>query len=145
MLNVIVFVHKSPTDLKIDPLNNFFLAILTVEIPQEILNWSLVNREKFVRSMKAGNISVYNGRAMVIGCARAGKTTLVKKIKGDKDLQTTSTSGIEIHSHAFKLNSDDSTIIGKYFHFSYPRFVGFKYQAFSISDFFLCFFSVFLK
>ena len=88
--------------------------------------------------MKAGNISVYNGRAMVIGCARAGKTTLVKKIKGDKDMQTTSTSGIEIHSHAFKLNSDDSTIIGKSFYFLYSRFVGLKYHAFSLLDFFVC-------
>nr|XP_022305989.1 uncharacterized protein LOC111112631 isoform X1 [Crassostrea virginica] len=82
-----------------------------LNIPHEILNWSLENREKFVRSMKAGNIPVYNGRAMVIGCARAGKTTLVKKIKGDSDLETTSTRVIEIHSHAFKLNSDESTII----------------------------------
>ena len=86
---------------------------MTVEIPQEILNWSLKNREQFVRSMKAGKISLYNGRAMVIGCAGAGKTTLVKKIKGDSDVKTTSTIGIEIHSHAFKLKSDDSTIIGK--------------------------------
>ena len=70
--------------------------------------------------MKAGEISVYNGRAMVIGCARAGKTTLVKKIKGDNDLTTTSTSvnkGIEIHSHVFKLSSDESNIIGKYVNF----------------------------
>ena len=72
--------------------------------------------------MKAGDISVYNGRAMVIGCARAGKTTLVKKIKGDSDLETTSTSGIEIHSHVFKLNLDESTIIGKYVNVLCSRF-----------------------
>ena len=106
--------------------------MLTVKIPQEILYWSLEDRKNFVRSMKVGNMSVFNGRAMVIGCARAGKTTLVKKIKGDKDLETTSTSGIEIHTHAFKLNSDDSTIIGKSVHFLYLRFVGYKYQAFSL-------------
>lgn len=35
--------------------------------------------------MKAGQISVYTGRVMVIGCAEAGKTTLVKKLKGEKD------------------------------------------------------------
>ena len=97
-----------------EALNIFFLTISTVKIPQEILQWSLEDRDKFVRSMKAGNISVFNGRAMVIGCARAGKTTLVKKIKGDSDLETTSTSGIEIHSHVFKLSSDESTIISKY-------------------------------
>ena len=105
---------------------------MSVEIPQEILYWSLKNREKFVRSMKVGNIRVFNGRAMVIGCARAGKTTLVKKIKGDKDLTTTSTSGIEIHSHTFKLNSDESTIIGKYVHVSYSRFAEFTYETFSL-------------
>lgn len=50
---------------------------------------------------------------MVIGCAEAGKTTLVKKLKGEKDLSTESTSGIEIHSHVFKLHANESTIIGK--------------------------------
>ncbi|XP_078321794.1 uncharacterized protein LOC111112647 [Crassostrea virginica] len=98
--------HSLPRDLRTYPM---IAAIL--KIPQEILYWSLENREKFIRSMNVGNISVFNGRAMVIGCARAGKTTLVKKIKGDEDLTTTSTSGIEIHSHTFKLNSDESTII----------------------------------
>lgn len=61
--------------------------------------------------MKAGQISVYTGRVMVIGCAEAGKTTLVKKLKGEKDLSTESTSGIEIHSHVFKLHANESTII----------------------------------
>ena len=124
-------------------MNSFFLTILTVKIPIEILFWSLENREKFVRSMTVGSISVYNGRAMVIGCAEAGKTTLVKKIKGDRDLTTTSTSGIEIHAHAFKLNSDESTIIGKYYHVLYSRFEGFKSQEICLLGF--CLFSVFLK
>ena len=114
----------------------FFLTILTVKIPQEILYWSLENREKFVISMKVGNISVFNGRAMVIGCARAGKTTLVKKIRGDKDLETTSTSGIEIHSHAFKLNSDESTIIGKYVHDLC------SFHGVYVSDIFIIFFCI---
>ena len=104
---------------------------MTVNIPQEILYWSLENREKFIRSMKVGNISVFNGRAMVIGCAGAGKTTLVKKIKGDKDLTTTSTSGIEIHAHTFKLNSDESSIIGKYVLVLSSRFKEFTYRTFS--------------
>ena len=89
------------------------LPVLTVKIPQEILKWGMDDRRKFVRSMEVGSIPVYNGRAMVIGCAHAGKTTLVKKMKGDRNLNTESTSGIEIHSHIFKLNSDESTIEGK--------------------------------
>ena len=78
---------------------------------------SLEDRDNFVRSLEVEEIPVFNGRAMVIGCAGTGKTTLVKKIKGDKSLNTTPTSGIEIHSHAFKLSPDESTIIGKYVHF----------------------------
>ncbi|XP_078322841.1 uncharacterized protein LOC144622140 [Crassostrea virginica] len=81
-----------------------------LKIPQEILRWNIKDRRKFVRSTRAGKISVYSGRGMVIGCAEAGKTTLVKKLKGDKDLKTVSTSGIEIHAHVFKLSENDTTI-----------------------------------
>lgn len=64
--------------------------------------------------MKDKSITVYSGRGMVIGCAGAGKTTLVKKLKGEKDLKTESTSGIEIHPHVFKLDSSKNTIIRKF-------------------------------
>ena len=81
----------------------------------EILSWNVENRAKFVTSMKEGRISVWSSRAMVIGCAGAGKTTLVKKLKGeDVEIDPGSTSGIEIHSHVFKLSPDESTITGKY-------------------------------
>lgn len=93
---------------------NFFF-ILIDKIPQEIFYWKLKDRKTYVKSMKKGKISVYNGRGMVIGCARAGKSTLVKKLKGEKDLNTTSTCGIEVHSHLFKLNENESTITGKHF------------------------------
>ena len=91
-----------------------FISISTVRIPVEILKWSLPDRKRFVRSMKHGKISVYSGRGMVIGCAEAGKTTLVKKLKGERDLVTVSTRGIEIHSHVFRLSSDETTITDKY-------------------------------
>lgn len=58
---------------------NFFF-ILIDKIPQEIFYWKLKDRKTYVKSMKKGKISVYNGRGMVIGCARAGKSTLVKVI-----------------------------------------------------------------
>ena len=82
---------------------------------------------------------------MVIGCAYAGKTTLVKKIKGDRNLETKSTSGIEIHAHAFKLNSDESTIIGKNVFFLYFRSAGFKYQTFYLFSFCSIIFLFFFK
>lgn len=64
--------------------------------------------------MKDQSITVYSGRGMVVGCAGAGKTTLVKKLKGEKNLDTNSTSGIEIHPHVFKLDLNKNTIIRKF-------------------------------
>lgn len=74
--------------------------------------WNKENRVLFVKSMKDGQISVYSGRVMMIGCAEAGKTTLVKKLKGETDLTPESTIGIEIHPHEFKLDEEERTIIG---------------------------------
>lgn len=84
-----------------------------VKIPPEVVSWSTNNRQQFVKSMKKGSIPVYSGRGMVIGCAGAGKTTLVKKLKGEKNLYTKPTKGIEIHVHEFKLNAEENTIISK--------------------------------
>lgn len=76
------------------------------------MRWSKQNKSLFVKSMKDGKISVYSGRVMIIGCAEAGKTTLVKKLKGERDLTQGSTIGIEIHPHEFKLDEKERTIIG---------------------------------
>lgn len=76
------------------------------------MRWSKQNKSLFVKSMKDGKISVYSGRVMIIGCAEAGKTTLVKKLKGERDLTPESTIGIEIHPHEFKLDEKERTIIG---------------------------------
>nr|XP_022303467.1 uncharacterized protein LOC111111025 isoform X2 [Crassostrea virginica] len=105
-LGIEYLLQELPRDTKMLP-----IIAKKLSIPQEILHWSLDDRQKFVTSMKDGNISVYNSRGMVIGCARAGKTTLVKKLRGERNLTTESTSGLEIHSHLFKLNADETTII----------------------------------
>lgn len=76
------------------------------------MRWSKQNKSLFVKSMKDGKISVYSGRVMIIGCAKAGKTTLVNKLKGERDLTPKSTIGIEIHPHEFKLDEKERTIIG---------------------------------
>lgn len=78
----------------------------------DLLNWRKENREKYVNSWKASKMSVYSGSGMVIGCAEAGKTTLVKKLKGIKDLTPEHTMGLEIHPHVFKLDNEESTIMG---------------------------------
>lgn len=85
-----------------------------VKIPVEILSWTKEKRGRFVERMKDKSVTVYSGRGMVIGCAGARKTTLVKKLKGEKDLRTESTSGIEIHPHVFKLDPNKNTIICKF-------------------------------
>uniref|UniRef100_A0A8W8NVR8 Uncharacterized protein n=1 Tax=Magallana gigas TaxID=29159 RepID=A0A8W8NVR8_MAGGI len=88
----------------------------TLNVPPEIVRWSKDNKQRFVKSMEKGTKPVYNGRGMVIGCAEAGKTTLVKKLKGENNLSTTSTTstiGIDIHVHEFKLDAEECTIISK--------------------------------
>uniref|UniRef100_A0A8W8NZG9 Roc domain-containing protein n=1 Tax=Magallana gigas TaxID=29159 RepID=A0A8W8NZG9_MAGGI len=47
---------------------------------------------------------------MVIGCAEAGKTTLIRKLKGEKNITTTTTKGIEINVHEFELDDKECTI-----------------------------------
>ena len=76
---------------------------------------NLKDRGNFVKSMQSGSNSVYIGRGMVIGCAQAGKSTLVKKLKGEKDLDTMSLKRIGVHSHLLKLSENESTITGKHF------------------------------
>lgn len=90
-----------------------FVLFHEVKIPKEIMRWSEQNKSLFVKSMNDGKISVYSGRVMIIGCAEAGKTTLVKKLKGENNLSTTSTIGIDTHAHGFKLDAEECTIISK--------------------------------
>lgn len=97
-LSVLYIIHKL--------FKNKTFFILTDKIPQEIPNWYPEER---------GEQCVYNGRGMVIGCAQAGKSTLVKKLKAEKDVNTKSKSRIGVHSHPFKLNENESTITGKHF------------------------------
>lgn len=95
--------------------NMFYIfTLISVNVPPEILSWSMDKRQRFVESMEKGCIPEYSGRGIMIGSAGAGKINLVKKIKGKKDLRTESTRGIKIYTHEFMLDAKECTIIGDY-------------------------------
>jgi GTPase SAR1 family protein len=70
--------------------------------------------ETFVKNYKKGSTKVYCGRGMVVGCFGAGKTTLVKKLKGeDVSHPPESTRGLEVHTNIFVVDEEKNTLTGK--------------------------------
>lgn len=79
MLGFEYILDKLPNDS-----SKYSLIAKELKIPAEILLWAKEKRGQFVERMKDESITVYSGRGMVVGCAGAGKTTLIKKLKGEK-------------------------------------------------------------
>lgn len=48
-------------------------TLISVNVPPEILSWSMDKRQQFVESMRKGCIPEYSGRGIMIGSAGAGK------------------------------------------------------------------------
>lgn len=93
--------------------NMFYLfTLISVNVPPEILSWSMERRQQFVESMNKGSVNEYSGRGIVIGTADTGKINLVEKLKRKSNLRTESTRGIKIYSHEFMLDAKECTIIG---------------------------------
>nr|XP_034313108.1 uncharacterized protein LOC117684562 isoform X1 [Crassostrea gigas] len=82
-----------------------------LNVPPEILSWSIERRKQFVESMNKGSVSEYNGRGIVIGTADTEKINLVEKLRRNSNLRTESTGGIRIYSHEFLLDAKECTII----------------------------------
>lgn len=73
------------------------------------------DRHNFVRDLKTGGVQVFHGQGTVVGWARAGKTTLIKKLQGESNLTTIQTKSIEIHPNVFKVDVDGENLESKYF------------------------------
>jgi hypothetical protein len=70
--------------------------------------------ETFVKNYKNGSTKVYCGRGMVVGCFEAGKTTLVKKLKGeDASHPPESTRGLDVHSYIFIVDENERSLAGR--------------------------------
>ncbi|XP_061192622.1 uncharacterized protein LOC133200822 [Saccostrea echinata] len=68
------------------------------------------DRETFVRDIQTGGVQVFHGQGTVVGWARAGKTTLIKKLKGERDLTTVQTKSLEIHPNVFKVDVEGDNL-----------------------------------
>ncbi|XP_052689434.1 uncharacterized protein LOC128167645 isoform X4 [Crassostrea angulata] len=99
-------LHEFPSD------KNPKLIAKILNVPPEILSWSMERRQQFVESMNKGSVNEYSGRGIVIGTADTGKINLVEKLKRKSNLRTESTRGIKIYSHEFMLDAKECTIIG---------------------------------
>ncbi|XP_065923125.1 probable serine/threonine-protein kinase roco8 [Magallana gigas] len=61
-----------------------------LNVPPEILSWSMERRKQFVESMNKGSVNEYSGRGIVKGIADTGKMNLVEKLKRKNNLRTES-------------------------------------------------------
>ncbi|XP_056000120.1 uncharacterized protein LOC125654954 [Ostrea edulis] len=83
-----------------------------LQVPVEVLGMSNEDIETFIRNYKKGSTKVYCGRGMVVGYFGAGKTTLVKKLKGeDVSHPPESTRGLEVHTNIFTLDEDETSLM----------------------------------
>ncbi|XP_061180613.1 uncharacterized protein LOC133189227 [Saccostrea echinata] len=95
-----IITHPAITDTDIHPLVSQIL-----KIPEEILRWEYDQRRKFLESIREESIAMFRGRAMIVGCVGAGKTTFLRRLQSKwslEDLYTTeSTVGLEVYHNLF--------------------------------------------
>ncbi|XP_062598534.1 probable serine/threonine-protein kinase pats1, partial [Saccostrea cucullata] len=76
-------------------------------VPTEILKWEQNARERYVElHAKGGTQTVHHARGMIVGCAGAGKATLLKRLLGFSEeviKEVKSTEGLEVHEEVFEL------------------------------------------
>ncbi|XP_062566925.1 uncharacterized protein LOC134229234 [Saccostrea cucullata] len=75
-----------------------------LKIPEEVLQWDLDARIRYLEYLRKGKTLIYRARAMIVGCAGAGKTTLLERLQGTslEDIQKIkSTVGLDVHNDIF--------------------------------------------
>ncbi|XP_062600224.1 uncharacterized protein LOC134261849 [Saccostrea cucullata] len=105
-LDLGIIPHPTITDTNIHPLVSRIL-----KIPEEILRWEYDQRLKFLKSIREESIEMFRGRAMIVGCVGAGKTTFLRRLQSKwtlEDLYTTeSTVGLEVHHNMFQIEDNE--------------------------------------
>ncbi|XP_062614097.1 uncharacterized protein LOC134275821 [Saccostrea cucullata] len=82
-------------------------------VPVEILQWDQEARERYVEYAKRGTQTVHHARGMIVGCAGAGKTTMLKRLLGcseEEIKKIKSTEGLEVHEEIFKICDKTNTL-----------------------------------
>ncbi|XP_056015201.1 uncharacterized protein LOC130046575 isoform X2 [Ostrea edulis] len=82
-----------------------------LRIPIEVMSWSDEARRRFVDNFRKGSIEMFRARGMIVGCAGAGKTTILKRLQRnqteDLNTNTKTTIGLEVHNDIFEIVSDN--------------------------------------
>ncbi|XP_061193243.1 uncharacterized protein LOC133201456 [Saccostrea echinata] len=83
-----------------------------LKVPEEILQWDQEAREQYVECAMRGIHTVHHARGMIVGCAQAGKTTLLKRLIGCSKreiLNITPTEGLEVHEKILEICEENDT------------------------------------
>ncbi|XP_062568053.1 uncharacterized protein LOC134230299 [Saccostrea cucullata] len=100
-LQLDIITHCTVSDQNIhDRINKHF------GVPREVLQWDWKARERYVKYTKRGTETVHHARGMIVGCARAGKTTLLKRLLNPESKEIPnmpSTQGLEVHEEIFEI------------------------------------------
>ncbi|XP_048765229.2 uncharacterized protein LOC125673020 [Ostrea edulis] len=82
-----------------------------LRIPEEVVSWSDKARRRFVDNFRKGSIEMFRARCMLVGCAGAGKTTILRRLQRnqteDLNTKTKTTIGLEVHNDIFEIVSDN--------------------------------------
>jgi replication-associated recombination protein RarA len=68
----------------------------------------LKNKSELQRHLKERSITIHHAIGILVGCAEAGKTTLLRRLLGqtqDEVEDTESTRGLEVHRHIFNIKN----------------------------------------
>ncbi|XP_062587297.1 uncharacterized protein LOC134248925, partial [Saccostrea cucullata] len=98
-MDVDIIVHKTFKD---DSIHEAVVKLL--RIPEEVIGWNDERKQRFIEELKKGKSRIHRARVIVVGCAGAGKTTLVERLKHpDRDEMptTTTTVGLDVHKNVF--------------------------------------------
>ncbi|XP_062582878.1 uncharacterized protein LOC134244637 [Saccostrea cucullata] len=84
-----------------------------LKIPEEVLQWDLDARSRYLEYLDKGKTPIYRARAMIVGCAGAGKTTLLERLQGKslEDIQKIkSTVGLDVHNDIFEVLENEGKL-----------------------------------
>ncbi|XP_062600088.1 uncharacterized protein LOC134261693 [Saccostrea cucullata] len=98
-MGVDIITHKTIEDCTIHK-----AVIKQLRIPEEVIGWNVKRKQRFIQELKHGKARIHRARVIVVGCAGAGKTTLVERLKHpDRDEMptTTTTIGLDVHKNVF--------------------------------------------
>ncbi|XP_062601971.1 probable serine/threonine-protein kinase pats1 [Saccostrea cucullata] len=105
-LQLDIITHCTISDRDFHPtINEHF------HVPLEILRWDLEARMQFLELDKKGETQfVHHARGMIVGCAEAGKTTLLKRLQKKDIKDVEQTRGLEVHEEMFEINDKTQSL-----------------------------------